>query len=68
MCDFVGKSVKVLLNSDSGYICQSGAFIKMDDNFIVIKSDISKKIEYLSLFNVKSVEILKPVGVDDDEE
>lgn len=58
MNDFNGKVLKLQLNATSGWVSITGAFIKMDGNFIVICDSITKKIHYFSMYYVRSVEII----------
>ena len=68
MTDFNGKIIKVQLNATSGWVCITGAFIKMDANFIVIRDSITKKIHYLSMFYVRNVEIVSDCIAGDSDE
>ena len=62
MNDFKGKIIKICLNSNTGYVCETGAFIDMKDDFVVIKNIASNKIQYISKFNIKYIEIIKEIG------
>lgn len=64
MKDFEGKRIKLNLNVDSGWTNVSGAFIKMENNFIVIYNEMLKKIQYFSLYSIRSIEILKDIEED----
>lgn len=58
MEDFKGKIIKVYLASDSAYTCETGYFIKLEDNFLVIKNHRTGKIDYFCLYFVKSIQIV----------
>lgn len=66
MKDFEKKIIKVNLNSDSGWVCITGKFIKMEENFLVIINNLNKKIEYISMFYIKTIEILGDIPLEDE--
>ena len=68
MNDFKGKVVRVSLNSSYGIICAIGAFIKMDNYFLVLLNQITQKVEYYSMFNIKSITIVDEISSDDNTE
>lgn len=58
MKDFEHKKIKITLNSNSGWLAVTGAYLKEEDNFLVFYNPMIQKIQYLSMFYIKSVEIL----------
>ena len=65
MKDFIGKLIKVFVNSNYGYICVTGPFVKIENNFLVIVNQVTKKIEYYSMYNVKTVTIIRDIVPED---
>lgn len=59
MSDFEGKIVKVILNSSCGVICATGPFVKITDNFLVLINTITDKLEYYSMYYIKSITIMR---------
>ncbi|MCI1245534.1 MAG: hypothetical protein LKG11_06280 [Bacilli bacterium] len=65
MEDFDGKVIKVTLNSSYGVVCATGPFVKIENNFLVMINSISEKIEYYSLYYVKTIMIMGDIDPDD---
>ena len=69
MKDFENKNIKITLNSNSGWVTVTGAYIKEEGNFLVFYNPAIKKIQYFSTFYIKSIEILGDYkeGEEDEE-
>lgn len=67
MNDFNGKIIKVYLNTNTGYICETGSFIELKDDFVVIKNECNNKIQYISKYSIKYINIVRPIGGEDYE-
>ena len=69
MKDFEHKKIKITLNSNYGWVSMTGAYIKEEKNFLVIYNPLIKSLQYISLFFIKTIEILGEYkeGDDDDE-
>lgn len=74
MKDFVGKVLKISLNAASGWTTITALYIKMEDDFLVVKNGFSNKIEYISKYFIKKIEIVREAtpkdfegGVTDEE-
>lgn len=65
MKDFEGKLVKINLNSNAGWVGITGEYIKLENDFLVIRDKITHKIHYLSMYCVKSVEIINKISMVD---
>lgn len=61
MKDFEGKIIRVIFNSTYGTITETGKYIKNGDSFLVMEAEHTKKIEYISMYAVKTVEIVGDV-------
>ena len=46
MKDFENKKIKITLNSNSGWVTVTGAYIKEEGNFLVFYNPAIKKIQY----------------------
>lgn len=67
MKDFEGKVIKVYLNSNSGLICETGVFIKFEDDFLLIRNTMTGHIHYLCKYFIKCVEIMRDIAGDLNE-
>ena len=69
MKDFENKKIKITLNSNSGWVSVTGAYIKQEDNFLVFYNPLLKIIQYFSIYYIKSIEILGDYkeGNEDEE-
>ena len=50
MKDFENKKIKITLNSNSGWVSVTGAYIKQEDNFLVFYNPLLKIIQYTFLY------------------
>lgn len=66
MLDFKGKVIKVFLNATSGYVVQTGPFLGMEDDFIMLRNPITKEINYISKYYVKYIEIVRDIDPTKD--
>ena len=67
MSDFKGKVIKIFLNYNNGYVCETGLYIDTREDFIVIKNVANEKIQYVPKYSIKYIEIVKEVGGNDYE-
>ncbi|MFA6624157.1 MAG: hypothetical protein WCS80_00090 [Bacilli bacterium] len=65
MLDFKNKVIKVNLNTESGLMIITGPYIKSEENFLVVYNPLTEKIEYLSMYIIKSVSIVRDIEPDD---
>jgi len=68
MDELKGKVIKISLNSSYGLMCVTGPFIALKDNFVEIISRVSKKIEYYSIYNIKSISIIGDINSEEDNQ
>ena len=59
MPDFENKIIKIFLNETSGSIMETGMFIEDTKDFLVIKNTLTNRIQYVSKFFIKYVEIVR---------
>ena len=64
MKDFEGKIIKIYLDSSYGVVCITGPFMKFEDNFLVMLNPITKKIEYYSMYYIKTITIVGDIKPD----
>ena len=58
MDNLKGKILKICLNSMSGIITETGVCLGTDSDFIIINNHFNKKIQYISKYYIKYIEIL----------
>lgn len=68
MKEFENKKIRITLNSNSGWVSVTGAYIKEEGNFLVFYNPLIKKIQYFSMYFIKSVEILGDYKEDEENE
>ena len=62
MKDFENKIIRVYLNENNGYVMETGLYVDMTNDFLVIKNTFNNKIQYLSKFIIRHVEIVKSIN------
>ena len=67
MKDFDGKVIKVYLNSNSGLLCETGDYIRSEDDFLIIRNTMTGQIHYLCKYFIKYVEIVRDIAGDYNE-
>lgn len=68
MKDFEGKIIKVYLNANSGWLVQTGPFIRIEDDFVIMKNKLNGKIQYLSKNYIKYIEIVHDIADENYED
>ena len=58
MKDFEGKRLRLTYQSNQGCVAETGSFVRREDPFLVIISNINRQLKYVNLAYVKTVEIL----------
>lgn len=58
---FENKRIKIIYNSNSGWICETGPYIQIDHNFIVMINELTKKMKYVNMQCIKTIEIVDDV-------
>lgn len=58
---FENKRIKIIYNSNSGWICETGPYIQIDHNFIVMINELTKKMKYVNMQCIKTIEIVGDV-------
>ena len=59
---FKNKRIKIIFNSNTGWICETGPFIQVDHNFIVMINELTKKIKYVNMQCIKTIEIVGDIN------
>ncbi|MDY2913183.1 MAG: hypothetical protein SOV58_00925 [Candidatus Enteromonas sp.] len=67
MKDFEHKKIRITLNSNYGWASVIGAYIKEENNFLVIYNPLIKGLQYISLLFIKTIEILGEYREGDDD-
>ena len=61
MLNFKGKVVKIFLNASSGYVVQTGPFLGMEDDFIMLQNPITNEVNYISKYYVRYIEVIRDI-------
>ena len=67
MKDFENKVIKLYLNQDNGFYGITGAYINSSNDFVVIENTFTHKIQYVSKFFIRYIEIVRDLKDADFE-
>ena len=58
MKDFEGKILKIYFNNSQGWVCMTGSFIRKEDDFYIVRDNLSHSIKYLNKNFIRQIEIV----------
>lgn len=62
MKDFEGKIIKVYFDQAERWVSVTGNYIHTTDKFLVIRDELSKRIKYINVDYIRSIEIVGDIN------